>query len=124
MTLIHILVVDDDTYAATTLAALLRTGATRHFSVDVAFDGARAVALARQRHPRVAVLDLEMPELDGVATAFAIKTALFDVPLLLVAVSGNPLALAEARRSGIFDHAMNKPVDIDHLTGLFPASPP
>ena len=65
------LVVDDEQALARLVAGYLERDG---FDVDLAFDGPAAVALARERHPDVVVLDLGLPGLDGVEVCRQIRT--------------------------------------------------
>jgi two-component system, OmpR family, response regulator MtrA len=58
-----ILVVDDDPKIVTLVRAYLISGG---FDVITARDGAQALQLIRERQPRLVVLDLMLPEVDGV----------------------------------------------------------
>jgi CheY-like chemotaxis protein len=82
-----ILVVDD--FDDTRL--LLRTWLERKgFIVIEAEDGNEAVALAESEHPDLIIMDLEMPELDGLAATRKIRNmkGLENVPVLAVSAYG------------------------------------
>lgn len=65
------LVVDDERPLAQLVAGYLeREG----FEVDLAFDGGTGITLARERDPDVVVLDLGLPEVDGVEVCRQIRT--------------------------------------------------
>jgi signal transduction histidine kinase/CheY-like chemotaxis protein len=81
----RLLVVDDNVDAAELLAEALRS---RGHEVHVAFDGASALALAREIRPRVALLDLGLPVMDGYELARRLQDAPATAGLALVAVTG------------------------------------
>ena len=58
----HILIVDDDSRVT---SALRRTLAYEGYSVSVAENGERALALARARLPELVILDLMLPGMNG-----------------------------------------------------------
>ncbi len=58
----HILIVDDDSRVT---SALRRTLAYEGYSVSVAENGERALALARTRQPELVILDLMLPGMNG-----------------------------------------------------------
>ncbi|QOY96240.1 PAS domain-containing protein [Massilia sp. UMI-21] len=110
----HVLVADDNVDAAESLAWLLRSaGAT----VDVAHDGAAALRLY-DRHPaEIVVLDLGMPEIDGLEVA-AILARRTPRPFL-VAVTGR--GRQEDRAASLaagFDEHLTKPVAPQQLIDL------
>jgi two-component system alkaline phosphatase synthesis response regulator PhoP len=59
----HILIVDDDEKILKTLRAYLEHDG---FSVGIAIDGVMALEQARERAPDLVVLDLMLPQLDGI----------------------------------------------------------
>jgi DNA-binding NarL/FixJ family response regulator len=62
---VAVLVADDHGLIRNALAAFL-DGIDDIEIVGLARDGAEAVELARERHPRVVVMDVSMPRMDGV----------------------------------------------------------
>jgi len=110
----HILVADDNVDAADSLAWLLRAeGAT----VTVAHDGAQALRRYNDKPARIALLDLGMPEMDGleVAAILARKTP----RPYLVAVTGR--GRQEDRAASLaagFDEHLTKPVAPQQLMAL------
>ena len=57
-----------------------------------AASGTEAVAMARRHRPDVAVLDLQMPGLDGSAVAEELRSELPDCASLIVTSHGRPVA--------------------------------
>ncbi len=79
-----ILVVDDDPK----IVALVRTYLERErFPVVTATDGRTALRLIEERSPRLVVLDLMIPELDGL-TVIRRARELGDVPILVLSARG------------------------------------
>lgn len=78
-----VLVVDDDRDARETLSAILESVG---FSVFQAADGREGLARARDSHPAVIILDLEMPTLDGWGFRAQQRRdgAIADVPVVVV----------------------------------------
>jgi signal transduction histidine kinase len=112
---ISVLVVDDNTDAATTLAALLTL---RGASVEVAHDGAKALALVRQQRPQALIMDIGMPVMNGYEAARAIRAAMPTGAPTLIALTGwgQHGDRARALEAG-FDFHFVKPVNVEDLVG-------
>ncbi len=79
-----ILVVDDDAKIVQLVRAYLeREG----FAVITASDGRSALAAVRESQPRLVVLDVMLPELDGVAVTRAVRES-SDIPILMLSARG------------------------------------
>ena len=79
-----ILVVDDDAK----IVQLLRTYLEREgFEVTTAADGPSALAAFRDRRPRLVVLDLMLPTVDGLAITRIVREE-SDVPILMLSARG------------------------------------
>jgi len=76
----RILVVDDDPKIA---AALRRTLAYEGHEVEVAVDGRQALVAARERAPDLILLDVMLPELDGIEVCRRLREG-GDVPILML----------------------------------------
>ena len=114
----QLLVVDDEPDTAQMLAQLLRLLLPGRWKVSLAFDGQAAVEHARRDHFDVVVMDIEMPVLDGVGAATAMRAAAGSAPPMLIAASANASKITAATAAGVFDHALLKPVDIAALERL------
>jgi DNA-binding response OmpR family regulator len=80
-----ILVVDDDPK----IVALVRTYLERErYPVVTAADGRSAVLAIEEQHPRLVVLDLMLPELDGLGVIRAAR-AIGDVPIIVLSARGS-----------------------------------
>src|SRR5207245_4747655 len=62
------------------------------FEVLTAENGTRAVELARETVPRLILLDLAMPAMDGAATCAAMRqeTSLALTPIIIMSATDNP----------------------------------
>lgn len=67
---LRILVVDDDRDVADSLAALLEI---LDYDVCVAYSGIGALEIAGRYRPDIVILDVNMPEMDGLPTARQLK---------------------------------------------------
>src|SRR5512135_1809122 len=111
-----ILVVDDSRDTALALAKLLKRAG---HEVEVAHDGPTALQMARDRRPRVVLLDIGLPGLDGYQVAAELRRTEGLEEAVLVAVSGYGQEQDRARsRAAGFDHHLIKPVNFDALFSL------
>lgn len=104
----HLLIADDD---ANLLAAYALYFSAHGFDVRTARNGLDAFAEYCAWHPAAALLDVEMPRLDGHAVARRIRRVACTPAPTLVAVTG--LARDEDRRESLragFNHHFVKPV--------------
>ena len=98
--MIRLLLADDEHLIRTALAALL--GLEDDLDVVAqAASGPEAVAMARRHHPDVAVLDLQMPGLDGIAVAAQLHSQQPDCATLIVTSHGRPGHLKRALAAGV-----------------------
>ena len=108
---VAVLVVDDDLDSRTLLALMLTTSG---YSVRCAQNGAEALKLARKVHPRVILLDLAMPVMDGYAfrAAQLADEEIADIPI--VCVSGRHDA-DQAARDMKLAGCISKPFGLDEI---------
>jgi signal transduction histidine kinase/ActR/RegA family two-component response regulator len=113
---LRILVVDDNEDAADTLAMLLE--ASGH-EVLVEHGSHRALARAADAAPQVCLLDIGLPDMDGVELARRLRAQPETAGALLVAVTGYGQESDRARtREAGFDHHLVKPIDLDKLQAV------
>src|SRR6478735_7540044 len=106
----RVLVVDDEPQIRRALAINLRA---RGYEVDIAEDGRAALELAARSHPDVVVLDLGLPELDGVEVIRGLR-GWSRVPIIVLSVrdaEGDKVAALDAGA----DDYVTKPFGMDEL---------
>ncbi len=96
---IRLLLADDQDLVRGALAALLDLETDLHVVAEVS-RGDEVVAAAREHRPDVALLDVEMPGLDGVAAAEALHQALPACRIVIVTTFGRPGYLRRAMAAG------------------------
>ncbi len=115
-----ILVVDDNVDAAHSLSVLLKLwGHETH----IVHDGSAAIEAALEIHPRVVLLDIGLPKLDGYEVARTLRSEPKLTTLKIVAMTG--YGQAEDRRKSRdagFDIHLVKPVDLDQLEAILSES--
>src|SRR5258708_28532572 len=77
-------------------------------------NGFEAVAKAGQLQPDLIILDLAMPEMDGLRAAREISTALPTVPILMHTSYNSPELDIEAKKAGV-QQVLSKNGGRDHL---------
>ena len=105
-----ILVADDD---AQLQRAMRITLASRGYDVIAAHDGAEAIDLAANAHPDLVLLDLGMPQVDGIDVIRAIR-AWSKVPILVLSGRTDSAEKVEALDAGADDY-VTKPFAMDEL---------
>jgi two-component system KDP operon response regulator KdpE len=105
-----ILVVDDDPGLVRALGINLRA---RHFEVETARDGTSALARAAGFLPDVVVLDLGLPDIDGVDVVRGIR-GWSAVPIIVLSARDTQSAKVDALDAGADDY-VTKPFGMDEL---------
>jgi two-component system response regulator DesR len=97
--MIRLLLADDQALVRGALAALLDLEPDLTVVAEVG-RGDEVVTAARDAAPDVALLDVEMPGLDGIAATSALRSALPDCRVLVVTTFGRPGYLRRAMEAG------------------------
>ena len=118
---VSIMVVDDNVDAASTLAMLLEASGHR---VMVEHEPLHALERARKEQPRVCLLDIGLPGMDGYELARHLRAQPETSRALLVAITGygqdsDRLLATEAG----FDRHLVKPIDLDTLQAALAGLP-
>jgi PAS domain S-box-containing protein len=114
----RILIAEDDETNVATIIDFLRA---RGHEVHVARNGHEAVALARQVHPDLILMDVQMPLLDGLGATRAIRNDPNPKVRVVPIIALTALAMAGDRErcmeAGVDDH-LTKPVSLKHLASV------
>jgi CheY-like chemotaxis protein len=107
--LLRVLVVDDDRDCADSLSTLVHRWG---HDVQTAYNGAAALGMMGSRQPDVALVDLAMPNMDGLQVARRLRQQMRFNHTLLIAITGwadqdHRLLCDEAG----FDHYLVKPIE-------------
>jgi len=97
---IRLLLADDENLIRSALASLLALQDDLEIVAQAA-SGDEALAMARRHRPDVAVLDLQMPGLDGIAVAAALAGELPGCASLILTSHGRPGHLKRALAAGV-----------------------
>jgi UDP-3-O-acyl N-acetylglucosamine deacetylase len=106
-----ILVVDDEEKIRRTLRGVL---ADEGFAVAEAADGRQALALIEQTSPQLAIVDIWMPEVDGIQLVQAIRERAPELPVIVISGHGTVETAMRAAQLGAFQF-LEKPFTLDSL---------
>src|SRR5262245_2401239 len=109
-----ILVVDDEENIRHTLRGVL---ADEGYDVLEAPDGRRALELLQHAEPRLAIVDVWMPEVDGVELVERIRTQAPGVPVIVISGHGTIETAVRVIRLGAFDF-LEKPFPLAALLNV------
>jgi CheY-like chemotaxis protein len=107
----NVLIVDDDVNQCRTLSMILRY---KGYDVDVVHDGCQALETVRARPFDVIVLDIRMPQMDGVETQRRIRKIRPHAMVMMMTAYAGDDAVQQAREGGA-RAVLYKPVDVDHM---------
>ena len=106
-----ILIVDDNEDLCEMLADILEM---EGFSVDSAFDGFEAIKVIGDTQYDTVLMDIMMPDMNGVETYKKLKKLTPDTPVIMITAFAVEDLVNEALREGAFA-ALHKPLDFDQL---------
>jgi len=105
--------VEDDAVAQNLLSSIIAKRYPR-LKLFVSDNGAAGLKLYREQRPDIVLADLNMPVMDGIEMARAIKTLDAEATIIAVTAHNNPKYLQNAIEIGI-RHYVLKPISHDHL---------
>jgi DNA-binding NtrC family response regulator len=107
----NLLVIDDDAAGGRLLTAIFtREG----LAVTTALDAATGLAAAAADHPDVIILDLHLPDLDGLEVLERLRAADPVLPVVMLTSHDDVKTAVRAIRLGAFDY-LTKPLDHDEI---------
>lgn len=111
-----ILIVDD---SADNLAMISLDLQQQNYRVVTASNGEDAITIAAQTNPHLILMDINLPELDGLAATRRIRDieALREVPVVAVTAFGTEGFQRAAYDVGV-DGYLTKPIDLDRMHQL------
>jgi pilus assembly protein CpaE len=83
--------------------------------VGVAGTGREAIAVAKDVRPDVVLMDINMPDMDGIAATETIRRTVFFTQIVVLSVQGDPNYMRRAMLAGARDF-LTKPPSVDELT--------
>jgi DNA-binding NtrC family response regulator len=107
----RVLVVDDERLIRWSLEQTLEKVG---YEVATVADGVSAVATVREESPDLVLLDLKLPDIDGLQVLRQVKGLQPDVQVVIMTAYADVGTAVEAMRLGAYDY-IAKPIDFDNL---------
>ncbi|HYA88936.1 MAG TPA: sigma-54 dependent transcriptional regulator [Nitrospirota bacterium] len=107
-----ILIVDDEESVRKTLADVMRD---EGYEVLTASSGKEGIETLSETQPSLALLDIAMPEMDGIDTLRRFKEIRPDMPVIMVTGHGTIETAVKTTKMGAYDFLV-KPPELQHLT--------
>ncbi len=108
---LKVLIADDEVEFASTIVARLNL---RKFAATMVNSGKAALAAIEQDPPDVLLLDLKMPDLDGLEVLASLKQKYPNLAVIILTGHGSFEAGRQGMELGAYDYIM-KPVDLNLL---------
>ncbi len=108
---ISILVVDDELSIRESLSGWLKRGG---YQVDTAADGLTALARSKENYYDIMLIDVKMPEMDGLSLLRKLKETESETAILMMTAYGDIHDAVEAIKLGAYDYLL-KPFELEEL---------
>ena len=108
---IRILVVDDELSIRESLSGWLKQGG---YQVDTAADGLTALARSKENYYDIMLIDVKMPEMDGLSLLRKLKETESETAMLMMTAYGDIHDAVEAIKLGAYDYLL-KPFELEEL---------
>lgn len=113
----RVLIVDDEAQITSMLRSFFQGD---KYVVETASNGADALRLLQKNRPDLVLLDITMPEMDGIETLRQIRALDRKIPVIMVTGTSDVSAAGKALAQGALAY-IPKPFDftyLDHLTAV------
>ncbi len=107
----RLLVIDDDAVTRELLTEVLQD---EGYTVEACESGKRALQRTAEDKFDLAITDVRMPEMDGIAVTQALKTRQPELQVIVMTAFGSVETAVEAIRHGAFDY-VSKPMNLDEI---------
>ncbi|MGH7477067.1 MAG: response regulator transcription factor [Longimicrobiales bacterium] len=107
----HILVIDD----SADLVEILREVLSLEHEVTTAETGREGIATAQRVNPDVVILDMQLPEMNGIEVGLEIKRSVSDVRILVLTALAQSEDEETVLASGCCDAYLPKPATLDAI---------
>ncbi|MEO7019990.1 MAG: response regulator transcription factor [Ktedonobacteraceae bacterium] len=114
---IHILLADDHTILRAGLKMMLNAQPDMEV-VGEAQDGRQALHEAQRLHPDIILMDITMPDMNGIEATKQVKKQLPDVKVLILTMHENDEYVFQALRAGASGYMLKEAADTDLINAL------
>ena len=109
----NILVIDDEQDMLETFRSILK----KHHNVTTSNSGAEALNILKNKNIDLCLLDIKMPDMDGIKVLQNIKAFDLNIEVIMVTALKDVKLAVEAMKLGAFEY-INKPFEVDELLAL------
>ncbi len=107
-----ILIVDDEPFVADLIYHWVH--AVWDYPAIVAHDGESAIIAMREKHPRMVLLDIQLPDLNGIDVLRALRSGDEFLPVVMISAQESIAVAVESLKAGAYDY-LTKPIDTERL---------
>ncbi len=107
-----VLIIDDEESVRKSFAGVMKD---EGYEVVSAASGKEGIELLHETHPAIVLLDIAMPEMDGIETLRRLKEARPEIPVVMITGHGTIEMAVKTIKMGAYDFIM-KPPELQHLT--------
>lgn len=113
----RVLIADDHAIVRAGLRAVLASEPSLHL-VGEATGGYEAIEMVSDRQPNILVLDVSMPDLDGIAVTKKLKPSYPDLKILILTIHEDAALLREAIRSGAAGYILKHAAESELISAI------
>lgn len=114
---IRILVVDDHEMVRKSIVSMLGREPDMEV-VDTAVTGYEAIQLAQSTEPDVIVMDISMPDLDGIRAAGKIQALGLSAQIIILSMHHNSVLVQQARRNGVTGYIIKQQANSELIPAI------
>jgi DNA-binding NtrC family response regulator len=107
-----ILIVDDEPYVADLLQHWVQN--VWDYPSIIAHTGEEAIIAMREQHPRLILLDINLPDINGIDVLRAIRSADEHLPVVMISAQESVTTAVDSLKAGAYDY-LTKPIDTERL---------
>jgi two-component system response regulator NreC len=115
--MIRVLIADDHAIVRTGLRTLLRAEPSMEL-VGEATGGYEAIELVEKTRPDILLLDVSMPDLDGIAVTKKVKPLFPNVHILILTIHADEALLREAIKAGASGYILKRAAEAELISAI------